>query len=403
MAAMGAVCNLALLSCNLFAVQAESHALRGSTHARRRMRLGACMKWKRAIAVLAESVLSLALCVALDGCHWRQANSAPSIEFSKIPPAAQGGRERVDRIAGRVINARKGQQIVIYARSGPWWVQPWPDQPFIPVRADSTWSTETHLGYEYAALLVDPGYHPPPTMDVPPTSGGSVALVKIVSGVGSLPPLPTVPLHFSGYDWRIQTASAIRGGLNNLYDADNVWTDPTGVLHLRIAKKSGKWTCAHLILTRSLGYGTYNFVTRDTSRLPPAVILSMHTFDPSGGDQHYREMDIEVGRWGDAANKDNAQYGIQPFYVPGNTVQFTEPPGALTHSLHWESGRASFKTVRGSSLRPTGPLVYQHVFTSRVPTPGQELLEFMLYLVASDKYPLQQDTEVVVEKFEYLP
>jgi hypothetical protein len=129
----------------------------------------------------------------------------------------------------------------------------------------------------------------------------------------------------------------------------------------------------------------------------------MHTFDPSGGDQHYREMDIEVGRWGDAANKDNAQYGIQPFYVPGNTVQFTEPPGALTHSLHWESGRASFKTVRGSSLRPTGPLVYQHVFTSRVPTPGQELLEFMLYLVASDKYPLQQDTEVVVEKFEYLP
>jgi hypothetical protein len=26
------------------------------------------------------------------------------------------------------------------------------------------------------------------------------------------------------------------------------------------------------------------------------------------------EMDVEVSRWGDAANKNNAQYVIQPFY-----------------------------------------------------------------------------------------
>jgi hypothetical protein len=36
--------------------------------------------------------------------------------------------------------------------------------------------------------------------------------------------------------------------------------------------------------------------------------------DEWAGDQHYREMDAEVGRWGDAANKNNAQYVIQPFY-----------------------------------------------------------------------------------------
>ena len=83
-------------------------------------------------------------------------------------PAAQGGRERVDEIAGRVSGARPGQQIVVYARSGPWWVQPWPDKPFIPIKADGTWSTPTHLGFEYAALLVDPGYHPPPTIDTAP-------------------------------------------------------------------------------------------------------------------------------------------------------------------------------------------------------------------------------------------
>ncbi|HVR24890.1 MAG TPA: ATP-binding protein [Candidatus Polarisedimenticolia bacterium] len=94
----------------------------------------------------------------------------PSITFTNIPPAAQGGRERVDTISGRVRNAQPKQQIVICAHSGQGWVQPWPDHPFIPVEADSTWSTETHLGFEYAALLVEPDYHPLPTRYRPRTT-----------------------------------------------------------------------------------------------------------------------------------------------------------------------------------------------------------------------------------------
>lgn len=269
-------------------------------------------RWIAPNALLPQTAW-LVLCLGLIGCQSRQANTGPSIEFSKIPPAAQGGRERVDTIAGRVSGARLGQQIVVYSDSGPWWVQPWAEQPFIPIQVDSTWKTETHLGYDYAALLVHPGYYPPATMDVAPAAGGAVALVKIVKGVGSLPPLPTVPIHFSGYDWNIQMSQAVRGGLNSLYDADNVWTDTKGMLHLRIIKKSDKWTCAHLILTRSLGYGTYRLVVRDTSHLETAAVMSMHTFDPSAGDQHYREMDIEMARWGDVTSKYNAQYGIQPF------------------------------------------------------------------------------------------
>jgi len=350
-----------------------------------------------------EAMLLLFLCVHSSACRSRESNDRPSIEFSKIPPAAQGGRERVDTIAGRVIGRRPGQQIVVYAKSGPWWVQPWPDQPFIPIQSDSTWRTTTHLGYEYAALLVDPGYHPPATMDEAPSQSGAVVFVKIVKGVGALPPHPTQALHFSGYEWKIQTVSAARGGLNNLYDADNVWTDASGALHLQIIKKAKGWTCAHVILAHSLGYGTYRLVVRDTSHLEPAVVLSMHTFDEWGGDQYYREMDVEIGHWGDPGHKKNAQYGIQPFYVPGNIAQFSEPTGTLTHTLLWEPGRASFKTVRGSSSQPGAPAVYEHIFTSGIPTPGQERLEFMLYPVASDKNPLQKGNEVVIEKFEYLP
>ena len=128
------------------------------------------------LALAFISVISL-LGLALQGCHSQKASAGPSIEFTKIPPAAQGGRERIDTIAGRVRNARPGQRIIIYAHSGSWWVQPWPERPFIPIKADSTWSTETHLGFEYAALLVDPEYHPLPTLGLTPTQGGPVALV----------------------------------------------------------------------------------------------------------------------------------------------------------------------------------------------------------------------------------
>lgn len=346
----------------------------------------------------------LLCCLLLSGCHSRQAAAGPTIEFTKIPPAAQGGRERVDTIAGRVIGARPGQQIVIYARSGPWWVQPWPDQAFIPIQADSTWGTSTHLGFEYAALLVDPGYRPPPTMDVAPTQGGSVVAVQIVKGVGPTQFAPTKPVNFSGYEWKVRTIASDRGGLNNLYDGDNAWTDASGALHLRMKKKGARWSCAHVELTRSLGYGTYIVVVRDISHLEPAAVLSMNTFDEiSGGDEHYRELGVEISRWGDATRKNNAQYGVQPFFVPGNLTSFVAPSGTLTHFMRWESGRASFKIMRGSSMHGEAPVVSEHVFTSGVPSPGQERLQMSFYVVASDKSPLQKESEVVVEKFEYLP
>jgi len=348
-------------------------------------------------------VLPLAWCIVLFGCHAREVNTGPTIEFTKIPPAAQGGREKVDTIAGRVSGARAGQQIVVYARSGPWWVQPWPDKPLIPIQADSSWGTSTHLGFEYAALLVEPGYNPPPTVDVAPSLGGSVVAVKIVKGVGETQFAPTKPLHFSGYDWKVRTIASDRGGLNNLYDADNAWTDTSGALHLRITKKGEKWSCVQMDLTRSLGYGTYIATVGDVSQLEPAAVLSMNTFDDWGGDQHYRELDVEVSRWGDASSKNNAQYGIQPFYVPGNVAPFVAPSGTLTHLMNWQSGRASFKTVRGSGIRAGAPVVSEHVFTSGVPSAGQETLQLLFYVVPSDKNPMQNGSEAVVEKFEYFP
>jgi hypothetical protein len=227
--------------------------------------------------------------------------------------------------------------------------------------------------------------------------------VTIVKGLGPPQFAPTGSLKFSGYDWGVRMIANDKGGMNNLFDSENAWTDASGALHMQIKKKSGKWSCAEIFLNRSLGYGTYSITVRDTSHLEPAAVFTMYTFEDSAGEQHYREMDLEVSRWGDSAHKNNAQYVIQPFYTPGNLFAFIAPSGPLTYVLRWESGHATFKTFRRSSAGAGAQLVSEHEFTSGVPEPGKAIARLIFFVVASDKNPMQNPSEVVVEKFEYLP
>jgi signal transduction histidine kinase len=116
------------------------------------------------------------------GCGVKHAENSPGIEVSRIPDADIGGRPVLDTISGRVTGARAEDQIVLFARSGDWYVQPWIDQPFTRIQPDSTWSNSTHLGTEYAALLVAPGYIPPAVISELPKEGGTVLAVVTVDG-----------------------------------------------------------------------------------------------------------------------------------------------------------------------------------------------------------------------------
>jgi hypothetical protein len=143
-------------------------------------------------------------------------------------------------------------------------------------------------------------------------------------------------------------------------------------------------------------------VVRDISHLAPAAVFSMFTWDYAGADPNNREMDIEVSRWGDPTTK-NAQYVIQPFYIPENSARFMAPSGVLTYSFRWEAGRMSFRTVRGSEAGGKSVPVAEHVFTTGVPASGIESVRMNLYVFRGAKVPLQDGAEVVIEKFEYLP
>ena len=85
------------------------------------------------------------------------------------------------------------------------------------------------------------------------------------------------------------------------------------------------------------------------------------------------------------------------------SLAFNVPAGVLTHTLRWEPGVASFKTVRGQVADTASKSISEHVFTSGVPTPAAETVHIELYEFHHSKNSSQRPAEVVIEKFEYLP
>ena len=94
---------------------------------------------------------------------------------------------------------------------------------------------------------------------------------------------------------------------------------------------------------------------------------------------------------------------VQPYYVAANVVRFLAPAGRLTYSFEWGPGRVSFRTVRGSGSAGKAEVVAEHVFTSGVPSPGNEAVTLHLYEFYNRRVQLQHKAEVIIESFEYLP
>jgi hypothetical protein len=344
--------------------------------------------------------LLLAGALVFAGCKLHPP-AQPSVRITRVPPVDAGGPDKMDYIEGQVTGAKPGDQIVLYAHSGIWWVQPFGKQPLTQILTGNAWKNSTHLGTEYAALLVEPSYHPATRLSELPSPGNGVLAVTISAGRPSAP-VPEKIVHFSGYDWKVRAASSNRGGEANAYSIENVWTDTRGALHLHMGERNGQWTCAEIALTRSLGYGTYRFVVEDSAHLDPAAVVGMFTWDDVRSEGFRNELDIELSRWGNG-KWDNAQYVVQPFYVPENVTRFQAPPGRVTHTLRWEPNRATFRSYSGAVAGASAKPFSEHVFTSGIPAPSGETVHMNLYEYRHSRNRTHPPADVVIDSFEYLP
>ena len=384
-------------------LRCHTESNKGPTLTKKRIRSAGLGRPRRVACAGVASRLAIVCSVfsLLAGCYSPRDLQQPSIVFVHVPPSHSGGPELLDDLRGKVLNAPPGAFIVAYAHNDEWWVQPFRSRPMTGIGPDGNWKTATHLGTDYAVLLVSAGYQPPLRMKNFPVSGGSVLAVAVTKGTDGPVNAPRI-LHFSGYDWTVSSSADYRGGELSDYEPSHAWVDEHGFLHLLMSEEEGQWHCAGIRLTRSLGYGTYRFVLQDTAHLPNSAVLAMFTRDEGQNPDDAAEMNIELSRWGKPTNR-NADFVVQPYYVPENTVHYNVPAGPMTYELHWEPGKATFRALATNPATPTARKIMDHVFKSGIPIPAAETVHVNFYDFRHSRSGLHHPVEVVVEKFEYLP
>lgn len=107
----------------------------------------------------------------------------PTIRITIVPPHG-GGADTWGRMAGVVKGITNPEQyrVVVYAITDQWYVQPWTVSPFTKISKNGKWKTGTHLGWEYCALLVKPGYSPESVRscyDEPEVGGEILAMTRV--------------------------------------------------------------------------------------------------------------------------------------------------------------------------------------------------------------------------------
>jgi hypothetical protein len=227
----------------------------------------------------------------------------------------------------------------------------------------------------------------------------AAAVVPVVSAWGARPSAPRT-IEFSGYTWTVKaSAGKVGPGPNHFSSSSrNVWVDAEGKLHLRITSSRGRWYCAEVVNTQSLGRGTYTWMLDSpVDALDRNVVLGLFTWNDDPAYNH-REIDWEAARWGNAADPTNGQYVVQPWDGDGNLQRILLTPGASpsTQSFTWGVRSVSFASSSASPASWTyaGP---------DVPPPGGENARMNLWLFRGAAPSDGREVEVVIRSFQFQP
>ncbi|SDY21708.1 hypothetical protein SAMN05421736_101689 [Evansella caseinilytica] len=223
-------------------------------------------------------------------------------------------------------------------------------------------------------------------------------------------------INWSGYTWHVKDSFGSKWGPGPNYFSssnDNVWVDSAGRLHLKITQRNGNWYCAEVYHTQTLGYGTYRFfIDGRPDLLDPNITLGLFTYDSISADapaKNYREIDIEFAKWGHPQAL-NSQYVVQPYTKPANMLEFQTSLNGYwsTHSFNWTPSEVKFMSLHGHYSDPPSPLEWYLIKEwsyngEDIPDSKNERVDVNLWLMDGRAPFNQQETEIVITKFEFTP
>jgi hypothetical protein len=214
-------------------------------------------------------------------------------------------------------------------------------------------------------------------------------------------------IQFSGYNWLLKSYPVPAGPGPNYWSesTNNAWVDGQGRLHLRITYQGGQWQCPELISERSFGYGHYVWELDSPPDLDPNAVLGLFTWNNDCAFTH-REIDVELSRWGNAADPNNSQFVVQPWDAPNHRLRYPLPNGQVpaVHRFLWESNQVSFLSLRGGYSGPpnSDDILQSWVFTNSGAVPQPEAGVRMNLWLRDGLPPADgQEIEVICKRFAF--
>ncbi len=376
----------------------------------------------------------------------------PAIQITSAPLFGQNGN-----LNGNVSNVNDYNKymvgVLLFVPGLGWWSKPSCAQLFVPIGSDGTWSAWVGIGghsdytaTRYVAYLLpqtaNGTCHGP--IDGLPLDLESQAVARAYY---DRPNPGRMDLTFGGLRWERTDSQGVKVQPGGCYfSQDNAFLDGNNNLHLKITKVGSDWFCAQIIPEfhdlqyppPTYGYGTYTFsLASAVDNLDPNVVLGLFTWsddpayadlslstspwtnDPNGAScmgtsgvcPSHSELDVEFSKFGQAGNRNNAQFSVQPLTNNGAGDPFIMPPGYnnSTAIIYWFPDGISFKVQDQNGVvlasytypGPVPPPADNGGWAGLFPSPQQARLN--LWLVGGNPPMSGQEVEIVVSNFTYTP
>jgi hypothetical protein len=184
-----------------------------------------------------------------------------------------------------------------------------------------------------------------------------------------------------------------------------------GFLHLKLTYDGTTWSCAEVTTLERLGFGAYQFqVIGPIDRFDPNLVLGLFNYPPPDvGPDGTNEIDIEIARWGAAANP-NGNYTVwpaQPGKPPASkSFEFSLNGDYTTQRFHWTPQTITFQSLHGHTNGDAGQ--YAH-WTYQPETAAQSIpqdplpVHLNLWLFQGNAPTDGQEVEIIITQFTFIP